>query len=342
MRKMFFDNKKWWLLIIARKAFSLARIIRYWTLFQVTFFIDCFLSKQFHAKDIFQIFPGKSSKKNSYVCIFSHFDPNNTVDPYVIYYLQELAKKDCDIIFVTTSLTLSTASRNELSLYCKKIILRQNRGRDFGTYKCGIEAIDDIEQYEKVILANDSVYGPIFDLTEILHYGDKNHLDMWGASDSMNYFYHIQSYFVVFGKRLIKNPAFLQFWNAILYLGSRRNIINHYEMGLSRFFVKQGFKLGALCSYASIQHDLRAQPKLQNQLDQKTQRLLKMRSLLNPTHYFWNVIITDYRFPFIKRELLLHNPENLVISQWKEVIRTHSHFNVDMIQQHLSRLSKTA
>ena len=28
----------------------------------------------------------------------------------------------------------------------------------------------------------------------------------------------------------------------------------------------------------------------------------------NASHFFWDTLIRDFRFPFVKRELLLHNP----------------------------------
>ena len=42
---------------------------------------------------------------------------------------------------------------------------------------------------------------------------------------------------------------------------------------------------------------------------------------VNPTHFFWDVLITDYKFPFIKRELLFHNPAQIpTYYRCKEVV----------------------
>lgn len=332
------------IILIPRKAFSFMRRLIYFfyriTILNFILFIDYFISKRFYNEDTFHIFAGRSTKINPYICIFSHFDKNNLIDSYVVFYLQELAKNGCDIIFVTTSPSLSHDEQNKIAPFCKKMITRRNRGRDFGAFKCGINNIDHIGQYEKVILANDSVYGPLYDLKEVLHYGDKQHLDIWGASDSLRNGYHIQSYFVIFGKKTIKDPAFSEFWDHVCYLLHRQNIINRYEIGMSRYFLKRGYKLGALCDYATIQKNLFSNTHLQKTLDKKTARLLlKKRRLLNPTHFFWNVMIAEYRFPFIKRELLLHNPERLQIADWKDFVKKHSQFDMDIIQKHLSRLS---
>lgn len=344
MKETFSHNQSDRLLfILRRKAFSfmrrLKRLIYRISILKFILLYDYLNSKWFHNEDTFVAFPGNTTKKNPYLCIFSHFDAHNVIDPYVIFYLQELARNGCNIIFVTTSSSLALSERNKITPYCEKIIVRRNRGRDFGAFKCGIDAINNIAQYEKIILANDSVYGPLYDLTKVLRYGDNNHLDIWGASDSLQDSYHIQSYFVVFGKHAIESPAFLQFWDTVYYLGHRQNIINHYEIGMSKYFLNKGFKLGALCNYTSIKNDLRSNPNLLNKLDTQTKKLLKKHRPLNQTHFFWNIIISDYQFPFIKRELLHYNPERLNISYWKDLLQANSHFNAELIVKHLSRLS---
>ncbi len=40
----------------------------------------------------------------------------------------------------------------KIEKYCMKIIVRDNVGRDFGSYRCGIMALEDIETYEKARL----------------------------------------------------------------------------------------------------------------------------------------------------------------------------------------------
>ncbi|TAK79439.1 MAG: hypothetical protein EPO11_00060 [Gammaproteobacteria bacterium] len=289
------------------------------------FSIDLFVSKRFHKKEIIACYDLPSTQKKPYLCIFSHFDMHNRIDDYVIYYLTELARCGCEIIFVTTSAALSLEERQKIASLCSKIIIKGNRGRDFGAFKCGIDEITDFSHYEKIILANDSVYGPFFDLTNVIHYGDQHGLDMWGATDSLEHRYHVQSYLVVFAKTLIQSPSFKQFWQQVYELGSRENIIQRYEIGMSSFFLKQGFKLGAYCNYATLRHDLG----------------LKSRPV-NSTHYLWDVLITHYRHSFIKRELLALNPAKINISNWKQLLQQYTQFDIHMISNHLNRTTRSA
>ncbi|GEM_PF-1748547 len=281
---------------------------------------DAFIAKQFHDKKIIACYDLPTPQNKPYLCIFSHYDKDNHIADYVIYYLDQLSQCGCDIIFVSTSTSLSAIERKKIAPFCRKIIIKANRGRDFSAFKCGLTYAQNLSHYEKVILANDSVYGPFFPLTDIIQYGDKNNLDMWGATDSFEYRYHIQSYFVVFNKKMIQSHSFNQFWQGVYPLRSRTNIIMRYEIGMSSFFLRHGFKLGAFCPYMAIQQDLGLQSKL-----------------LNTTHYLWDTLITRYRYPFIKRELLAFNPAKVNILQWQQVIQHHTSFDINLIRQHLFR-----
>lgn len=276
---------------------------------------DIAISRLFYKEKIVAS-PGMTaakSKKN--LCIFSHFDPHNIIDPYVIYYLQALSKADCDIIFVTTCSELSSVEKNKITDICKKIILKKNRGLDFGAYKCGIETEKNLDNYEKLILANDSVYGPFFDLNALIMHGEKNQLDMWGATDSYMIKSHIQSYFVVFSRSLFLNPSFKKFWDKVYYLNLKNNIIIRYEIGMSQYFLKNGFKLGAYCTCPTLENRVRH----------------------DPTHHSWSTIILDHQYPFIKRMLIRENPHEVDNQHWEELIKKVSSFDIKLIIRHLKR-----
>ncbi len=281
------------------------------------YFFDAMYSKLLHKKNSAILYYGAASSLKRNLCVFSHYDPDNIIDPYVINYLAALYACDCDIIFISTCAHLNDTERNKIKAICKKIIIKKNRGLDFGAYKLGIENEEHIDKYEKIIFANDSVYGPLFDLNKIILYGDKHNLDMWGATDSYMIKYHIQSYFVVFSKSLFSNPLFKKFWNKVYNLGLKNNIIVRYEIGMSQFFLKNGFKLGAYCSCP----------------------LLGNRIMHDPSHHSWDKLISDYQYPFIKRLLIRDNPHQIEINHWQTLINQLSSFDTNLIIQHLTRTS---
>jgi hypothetical protein len=57
---------------------------------------------------------------------------------------------------------------------------------------------------------------------------------------------------------------------------------------------------------------------------------------LNPGHYFWETLITDFKCPFLKRELILVNPAEVVFTwRWAEVIKAESEYDPGLIYRHL-------
>jgi len=69
-------------------------------------------------------------------------------------------------------------------------------------------------------------------------------------------------------------------------------------------------------------------------------RILGHRAV-NPMQYFWDVLITDYDCPFIKRELIQSNPASIpFVSRWRAVIASRSDYDTAMIERHLQRLAR--
>lgn len=138
-----------------------------------------------------------NSKKR--ICIFSHFSKDNLVDDYTLHYIKSLYELDCAIVFISTSKFLDEKSINKISNYVSYIIIRENICYDFGSYHLGYELVKKYLKNDSVLIfANDSVYGPIFNLKESIENAEKSNAEFIGMTDSYCVRYHIQSYFLVF------------------------------------------------------------------------------------------------------------------------------------------------
>lgn len=310
--------------------------IYYW----VEVFLSVFIFSRMKNKHIVTPLPIQRKK---YICVFSHFDKDNLVDDYVLYYIKNLFESDCNVIFVTTSI-ISHHEQEKLFPYCDKIIIRENIGYDFSSYKIGIESVDDINQYEKLIIANDSCYGPLYPLKEILSYGDEMRLDMWGVATSREFFYHIQSYFLVFNQAMFKSPSFKNFWKSVHIVTLRENIVFKYEIGASQYFLKKGFKLGAFCdcddikTYLLSNNMIAPRETISRVLpDYSNRPIFNKLDELNISLYCWDIIIANYRCPFIKRDLLYYNLCKVDISYWQALLGECTQFDVSLIENHLKR-----
>ncbi|HDL8558102.1 TPA: hypothetical protein PXS24_004580, partial [Yersinia enterocolitica] len=121
--------------------------------------------------------------KTNRVCIFAHYDKDNIIDPYVIYYLKKLKEANIDVVFVSVSNILNTEL---IKPYTINIINRDNIGYDFMSWQVGLASINDIQQYDELIFCNDSCYGPLYPLDHILNkFTDDGNTDFWGITDNI-------------------------------------------------------------------------------------------------------------------------------------------------------------
>ena len=253
-------------------------------------------------------FPNKSKNK---IAIFSHYSSTNTIDDYVVYYLKKLSKL-ADIIFVSTAEGLSREEVNKIKPYCINVIIKKNYGYDFGAWKTGLlELGESLDKYEDLILCNDSVFGPFFDLEPIFKQMKQKNYDIWGMSDNFEINYHLQSFFVVYSKKAFTHKVFKDIWNNFKIFVDKPTLIQNCEIGFSTRFQEAGLKLASYCMAKDFD------------------------SHLNITHYYWRNMILKKNYPFIKKELLRDNPMKVDISDWEDVV-SHTGYPLEYIINHLN------
>ncbi|MCE2688093.1 MAG: hypothetical protein LW595_06085 [Rickettsiales bacterium] len=184
-----------------------------------------------------------SKLKESYIAVFAHFDKDNLIDDYVVEYLEELKKVAEKIIFVSDC-NIAESEYLKINDLCDKIIAKRHEEYDFGSYKRGINELSNIiNDYDHLIIANDSCYLfrsliPVFQEME-----SRDGIDFWGLSQNSEvYAEHIQSYFMVFNKKIFCNQDFLNFFADVKKLDSKESIIKDYEIGLTVKLLELGFK----------------------------------------------------------------------------------------------------
>lgn len=284
-------------------------------------------------------------KDSSYQAVYVHYDPEGIVHDYVIEQLRQLVAARFRITFVSNARRWSSATAEPVSALCRQVIWRRNVGYDFGAYKDGIAALGDLGRCDRLLIMNDSVYGPFRPLTEVLQSIDQSQADIWGITDSWDGHYHLQTYFVLFFKEALKSDAFHKFWRHLPYVNSKHWIIRNAEMKLTQKLTQHKLRAAALCPYWDVAKavlgklEVRSLAELtpvhQTFLDTLQSSLVKGRPL-NPAHYFWETLIADFRCPFIKRELIRDNPGEVVYAwRWPEVIGPQSAHSVGMIHRHL-------
>ena len=277
--------------------------------------------------------------------IFAHYDKQNIIDNYVYFYLKALQQSSSYLVFISTS-KLSEKDIINLSQYCTKIIVRENIGYDFMSYKVGLDSLD-YKSYDEVVICNDSVYGPVYNLKNIFDDMQNKKCDFWGITDNKDIQYHLQSYFIVFRKNILQSQIFQNFWDNLKVLDNKNDIIKKYEVGLTQTLINIGFttsvysnfrptniqKIGIFFKKLTLYQILK---KINNLLTQKNS--IKRIGKLNFTHYFYKELLVFDKVPFIEIELLRDNPMNVNLDEIENVINKLTDYDINLIKNHLSRI----
>jgi len=283
--------------------------------------------------------------------VYAHYDPEGMIHDYVVEQVRQLAGAGFRVTFVTNARRLRETSVALVRPYCREIIWRRNHGLDFGAYKDGLRAVGALTQAlascERLVLMNDSVYGPFFPLREVTDKAPTEACDFWGITDSWERHFHVQTYFIMFFKSAIASPAFARFWRRLPYVNSKSWVIRHGEVRLSQQLTRHRLSARVLCPYWDVARSVCeklsragnapavASDPRRSYADELKSNLVFGRAL-NGTHYFWDTLIADFRAPFIKRDLILKNPQRIPDAwRWAELISRHYPCDLEAIHRHL-------
>ena len=280
------------------------------------------------------------------LCVFAHYDPDNRVQPYVLYYLRSLRSIVHNFVFVSTSGLgqVDVLSVNEI---CDTVILRENIGYDFCSYRLGLESVE-FSGFDQIILCNDSVYGPLMSLAPVMEDSQLGVLGFWGITDSFNPEYHVQSYFMVFNRSVVLSQEFSEFWRGVVPLSDKLEVIDEYEVGLSRELIRAGFSAGAWFPateltglgrifrypnhYFRMFCDRWRDPRLYIGLLRSSVE----RAGVNPSHYEWKRMLSSGRSVFLKVALIKgHSSVYYDFEQSLDLISNSTAYPTYLIRTHI-------
>ncbi|OBJ02814.1 hypothetical protein A5660_21355 [Mycobacterium alsense] len=266
--------------------------------------------------------------------LFAHFDPQGIVDPYVVHYLKALHGLDATIIFVSGSPALTPETVEPLRDLCAGIYTRRTLSLDFGSWHLAwcilLQRGWSLDQFDRIVLTNDSVFGPLFPIEEM--WSSFHGADMYGAIESTEYASHLQSFFVAWDLNSRTRGFLNDFWNGFRYVVDKNRLVRRYEIGLSRRARKAGLTLQPFVSAATIEAVYSRAP------DHEWASTFSGEPI-NHTLYFWDGLIEHLRFPFLKAILPRHNrPWHDSMGQLREFLERHTDYPYALIQSNVERL----
>lgn len=271
-----------------------------------------------------------SLKQNNKLCIISHYDKNHNIEDYVKYMVKQLYNLGFDIVFVSTSENISLEKFDKLKDYLHTVVIRENVGYDFISWKTGLSFVKNYKEYESILHINDSIFFPLVNPKKMFKKMDKKGVDFWGLTDSLKQTYHLESFFLVVNKNLLQSDIYRYFWNNCTILENKNEIISKYEMGFTTLFLNHGYKCSA---YIQINKVLK---KIKNSFKENSSENLEQKRSFN---YFWDIIIKEFKAPFVKKKILIksHSEYNPTTFSYKKVLKKRTSYDIGLIKNFLKR-----
>jgi len=260
-------------------------------------------------------------KKANRLCFYAHYDHGNIVDTRVHHYLQEIMDSGFEIVFLSAA-GLDSGELEKLSRTGVQALVRKNQGMDFGGWIDACIRFFPISA-ELLLLANDSVYGPISSLNNFIDRLTDSEADFYGAVESSEISPHLQSWFLIFRPEAYNSAAFTDIMcRPMRDIEDKGDVVTRYEVGLTQALVAAGLRYRAAFPPVSDGGIAQYHP-------------------YNAAHIHWREMI-EAGVPFIKAELLRFNLVRVRgISKWRQVVRARSPHVADLIESDLKRRGVT-
>ena len=265
--------------------------------------------------------------------IFAFFDQDGIADKTDEYLLKSLTEVTERIIVVANG-GIDEEAYQILSRYTKEVICRPNVGYDGGAYQdIFLHYImrEELHEYEEILIMNNTFYGPFYPWSQVFERMENMPGDFWGLTKHLAFYSPmvkknvpecVQSYFLVFRKRLFTNDLFWQFWADMGELRTFEDVVNRFENAMTAFFSNAGFSYGV---YTDLFPNL-------EYLQQKE---------YNAYTTFCFYLLRDCQFPILKKRdgVSVFNPQTLPALEY---IRNHYDYDLDILWSNASRTLRKA
>lgn len=195
---------------------------------------------------------GEFPERGKRVLIYVVYDRRGDVEAYIPYALEKL-RGFCDHVLVVVNGLLSEGGREVLEPVSDEILVRENHGFDITGYKEGLEHLADrLEEWDEVVLANDTWFGPVGDFETLFDRMNRRPLHFWGMTDhprvEPNPFtgddylaYHLQSYWMAVRRDMVLSEEWRTYWQDLPRLNSYSDAVAKHEAVFTERFVDLGF-----------------------------------------------------------------------------------------------------
>lgn len=274
--------------------------------------------------------------------VFAHFDAGGGFAPHVEHALAAYRDVAEHLVVVSNSARRLSSS---LSKLVDAFLPRANIGYDFAAWRDGLGLLP-AGHHDEVLCVNDSVYGPLFDLGPALADTRVAAADCWGmvlsdqnARRAAPRIPHLQSWFLGIRRPVLESDAWATFWREVGPLGSKREVVERYEIGFSARLAAAGFRLAGLydATTAGPVTLREVWPHLSLGHPRRSWRLVRKsrRTPHNPSELVW-WRLWEAGVPYAKVSLFRVNHYGVDLGRVLAELRQRSAYDPGLIEGHLA------
>lgn len=278
------------------------------------------------------LFDGQAPAPSRRLALFAVHQTGRFLSTSQTAMIRAFAAEAVDVVLINSAPDAQAGLAETRAGEIAGLIRRGDHGRDITSWLIALDMLGDrARAVEHLVLCNDSFFGPFAPLDRLLAEATRPDWDVWSLTDSWERGYHLQSSFMVLSARAMASRAVAKFREQYDFPNHKDAVVIKGEIGFSRALVEDGeMRLGVLAPY----HDLariylecaeatlaaaRAAPG-NWAAGEPTATLTWIGQLIddlragmprNPQHVFWDQLLTDYGIPFVKRELVQINPNEV-------------------------------
>ena len=242
------------------------------------------------------------------ICLFAGYDSNGIIHDYVVYYLKELSTV-ADVYYMADN-EISDDEKEKIAPYVKASYGFNHKKYDFGSWQELIKIIgwEKISEYDELILANDSVFGPLYPMEKLIEKLEQDRQwDICGINKNNYLKWHLSSYFLVFKKKAFINDIFINHINSVTFEAKNTHVIDKYEVPFMEKFYKNGY---CVKSYMS------------------------QIGLTNPQ---WKEYVLN-GMPFIKKKAFQDCDTYKNIEGWKDFVKENTTYPMELMESALGNI----
>lgn len=235
--------------------------------------------------------------------LFVTHSATGAIKPHVLPYVQAFADQNIPVMLIVVA-DRQMNVRAELRDAVAGLIIRENAGFDFAAWAHGLHLYPELYGCSTLYLVNDSVIGPADQprFGAIIDRIRASDADLIGLTESHEYRWHLQTFFLALKSRLLASQALHRFFDEVRILRDKDRVIQAYEVRFSHDVEWSGHKVEVL---------------------------FPSRLALNPPLNDWRSLI-DAGFPFMKLLPLRGAFPELDMAGWRETL-SEAGFDVPLI-----------